>query len=251
MKMTWLAASAVAGLLSSALPAFAQSVPISGGPISPQADQVNKGPPAGPEILDLSGRPLPAAYTAYSVGFTASSVSTVVTFAFRDDPAFLLFDNASVVDTTHPSGNLLVNPGFEANANTPIGWTYFDQDNVAFAGVVNTSDGAAYQGSNYWYDGAVGGYDGLSQTLATTLGDTYRVGFELQETSESGNFERLASTDDNSDGIDVVVYAGSSAPSTTQQEAVPEPASIAMLGMAFGGLTMMNRRRVLKPVRID
>src|SRR5271157_4259379 len=62
--------------------AFASSCPV-GGPPS------NCPPPSGPVILDLAGQAVPHSYTAYSVNFTASGALTNLSFAFREDPAFL------------------------------------------------------------------------------------------------------------------------------------------------------------------
>src|SRR5580693_18506 len=76
----------------------------------------NNPPPAGP-ILDLSGTPIPGGgnntYQNYTVNFTATLSNTAITFAFREDPAFISFANASVTDTGLEGGpNLLVNGNF-------------------------------------------------------------------------------------------------------------------------------------------
>src|ERR1035437_72019 len=75
----------------------------------------NFGPPPG-AILDLAGQAVPNAYTNYSVNFTATQASTVITFAFRHDPGYFALDDASV--TLFGGGsNLLLNGGFEAGAS--------------------------------------------------------------------------------------------------------------------------------------
>src|ERR1700690_3918716 len=74
----------------------------------------NNGPPAGTIILDLGGAyatpPTSASpitgngnktYHTYTVNFNATLTSTVITFAFRDDPAQISFTNASVVDNAN------------------------------------------------------------------------------------------------------------------------------------------------------
>jgi hypothetical protein len=68
--------------------AYASSCPV-GGPAS------NCPPPAGSVILDLDGTPIPHSYTPYTVSFTAAAASTNLSFAFREDPAFLLLDNVA------------------------------------------------------------------------------------------------------------------------------------------------------------
>ncbi len=77
----------------------------------------------------------------------------------------------------------------------------------------------AWRDPNYWDDGATGGYDGIYQTVATTIGDTYSIGFYLNEISLTG-FEPAAfqqtCTNGNSgthcNGADVSVFAGGSIP---------------------------------------
>ena len=82
--------------------------------------QVNVGPPgqAYDTVLDLSGSTVGTGYTQYGAGntitFVATGTTSTVTFAFRNDPGYFAFDNASVMDITNPSGNLLVNGDFEA-----------------------------------------------------------------------------------------------------------------------------------------
>ena len=77
----------------------------------------NCAPPTG-AILDLNGTAIPHVYTQYSVNFVAASTSTNISFAFRDDPAFLLLDNVSV--TTGGGPNLLLNSDFDLG---PVGAT--------------------------------------------------------------------------------------------------------------------------------
>jgi uncharacterized repeat protein (TIGR01451 family) len=170
----------------------------------------NNPPPAGP-ILDLGGvyatppaQAIPGngneTYAPYSVNFTAAaanstctngSCSTVITFAFRDDPAQISFTNASVTDVTIPSTpgpNLLTNGSFATGDLT--GWTYVDSFGVTGAGLVGLAgqyiddcpslNGAVF---NCWIDGAVQAYDAISQTIATTAGHSYLISFLVAENS--------------------------------------------------------------------
>jgi uncharacterized repeat protein (TIGR01451 family) len=172
----------------------------------------NNGPPAGP-ILDLGGTyatPSTTAvaipndgqetYAQFSVNFTANATnstctngvcSTVITFAFRDDPAQISFTNASVTDVTNPSSpgpNLLTNGNFSTGVLTP--WTYVDNYGVSGAGFVALAgqyqdncpslNGAVF---NCWIDGAVQAYDAISQTITTNPGDTYEISFYVAENS--------------------------------------------------------------------
>ena len=122
---------------------------------------------------------------------TNGSCSTVITFAFRDDPAQISFTNASVTDVTiptTPSPNLLTNGSFGTGDLT--GWTYVDSFGVSGAGLVGYSgeyidNCPSFNGvvSYCWIDGAVQAYDALSQTIATTGGHTYQISFDVAENS--------------------------------------------------------------------
>src|SRR5580692_10820763 len=166
-------------------------------PVSKEDPGNNNPPPAG-AILDLSGTPIPGGgndtYQQYSVDFTANAVSTAITFAFREDPAFISFADASVVDLTTQSGNLLTNGDFSGgtytdngNSLTPNGWIYANQYGAAAGGVVSSNCGVGANGTygvgNCWFDGAVQAYDAISQTIRTTPQDIYRISFWVADNS--------------------------------------------------------------------
>jgi hypothetical protein len=207
----------------------------------------NDPPPAGPVVLDLAGTPVPHTYTDYSVSFTAGTTATDISFAFREDPAFLELSN--VVVTLAGSGtNLLTNGDFSlgpVGANAPAGWTYLNIFGAAAAGVV--SSGCGPTGGNCYFDGAVQAYDAITQSIATTVGDVYTISFELNDNGPLTTFSQLSTNGDTTDtggnGIDLLVYAGAGTP----VPATPIPAALPLVATGLGALGLLGWRRKRSP----
>jgi hypothetical protein len=206
----------------------------------------NCAPPPG-AIFDLAGQAVPHnTFTEYSTNFLAPGANTNLTFAFREDPAFLHLSNVVVTDVTHPGGNILINGDFAlgpVGASAPTGWTYLNQYGASAGGRVST--GCGLTGNNCYNDGAVAAYDAITQILSTTSGDTYNVDFFLTDNGSLTTFSQL-STDGNDDGngIDLLVYAGIGIPAPVgSTTAVPEPTSLALFGAGLFGLGLYRRRR--------
>jgi hypothetical protein len=215
---------------------------------------MNNGPPAG-AILDLNGTPVPHSLTSYSVDFSASLLSTSISFALREDPAFLILTNVSVVDLTAGSGNLLTNGNFSAgvyfdpvtgNTRVPVGWTYQNTFAATFSGEVRTNSSDCLGASSCWYDGSVQAYDAISQSVDTIVGHDYRISFQLGDTGNLSIFSRLSTNGDTStvrgNGVDLLVYAQADA----VQPGVPEASTWAMMFLGFAGLGFMGYRRSRK-----
>lgn len=209
------------------------------------ASPVNQPPPAGPVILDLNGTPVPHSYAPYSVNFVATDAITNLSFAFREDPAFLELDNVTL--TTGGGPNLVVNGGFEAGpvgGAAPTGWTYLNNFGATFGGVVSSSCGAAGS-SNCYYDGAVQAYDSITQAIATTIGSTYSLNFLLSDNGGLTTFSSLSTngdiTDTGGNGIDLLVYAGALPTPAT----IPEPATLTLFGASLSGVGLIRRRKAV------
>jgi len=207
-------------------------------PCPPGNPPTNCAPPTG-AILDLNGTAIPHVYTQYSVNFVAVNTTTNISFAFREDPAFLLLDNVSV--TTGGGPNLLLNPGFDlgpVGASAPTNWTYLTSFGATFGGVVDA--GCGISGSNCYFDGAVQAYDGITQAIPTTVGSLYNINFFLNDNSGLTTFSRLSTngnvTDTGGNGVDLLVYAGAI------PTLVPEPAALGLLACGLAVIGLLRRR---------
>jgi hypothetical protein len=174
-----------------------------------------------------------AYYTSYNGSFVATTPATVISFLFRNDPDFITAKNFSVIDNTTFSSNLLTNGDFATNDLT--GWTYANINNAAASGIVQ---------NNTWYDGSVQAYDSISQTLSLILGDTYTISFDAKSLgapvykslSDNGDV-----TSEGGNGINILAYASDSA--ITLNGTVPEPTSIALLGIGLFSFAASRRKK--------
>jgi hypothetical protein len=214
----------------------------------------NNDPPPTGAILDLGGAETGTSALSVnhgtavteSVSFAAALSSTDITFAFREDPAFISFSNVSLTNTTTGSStNLILNPNFAlGSGESPTDWTFVNVYGAEASGVVSSDCGGGL--ATCWYDGSVQAYDAIDQFVATTLGDTYLLSFQYSDDGGLTTFSDLSTNGDTTNtggnGIDILAYAQAGLPPAGG--ATPEPSSIILA--ATGLLSMFGVRRQRK-----
>lgn len=112
--------------------------------------------------------------------FVANSTAVIFSILVRNDPSFFSFDDFYCSAAGTNGTNLIANPGFESGTWAP--WFLVGVSGLPYAGyVADANDSTPHSGDWCFYDGAVGGIDGISQVLTTVPGTTYQVTFWISE----------------------------------------------------------------------
>ncbi len=158
-------------------------------------------------LLDLVNAS-PQTNTPFSLSFTATDTSTTVSFA-----GFQV-----------PSGETATQIGLFLGGNAPnlLGqvWDFVPAAEGSLSSQFN--DGSSVNGLEF-AGVVVGFFDTYSQTVATTIGDSYTVDFLFTESGDNAPSE-------------LVVTANGAV-------GVSEPASVALLGAGLLGLGLIRRRK--------
>ncbi len=193
--------------------------------------QNNEPPPTG-AILDLTGQSVNhGAAVAESVNFTAALTNTDITFAFREDPAFISFSDVSLTNvSTGSSTNLILNGNFAlGSGQNATDWTYANVYGAIAGGEVSSDCGGGL--ATCWYDGAVQAYDAIDQFVSTIVGDNYLLSFVYSDNSGLTTFSAQSTNGEPGtagNGIDILSYAQAGLPAAGGT--TPEPDSIWLMG---------------------
>ena len=94
---------------------------------------------------------------------------------------FTLLDDISVVSTTNPTTELLINPSFESSSSTPTGWSVWCSSTctVSTGGIVISS---GCRSGMCFKEQCRGGskVDYIAQTFIAISGQTYTISFWFQ-----------------------------------------------------------------------
>jgi hypothetical protein len=121
----------------------------------------------------------------YSYNYTALTTAPTLQFGFHNNGGmdYSYVDDVSVVATSAPSNQLLVNPGFENSTSVATGWITWCQPGGCGTGnqgkVINNS--TCYSG-NCFVDHCTNGYDYLMQSFSATISSTYNISFWYLQT---------------------------------------------------------------------
>ena len=142
----------------------------------------------GQTLLSLTSA-AQSGYTQYTYTVTATAAASTLQFSARNDPKQWDLDNISLTALAGESAgsgtNLVTNGSFETDSLS--GWTLGGNSAVVSAGPQLFVDTTAESGAYAAAFGSVGSDGTLSQTIATTAGQTYTLSFWLENEAAGAN----------------------------------------------------------------
>ena len=176
------------------------------------------GPANATVLLDLVDPPA-ANLQPVTLNFIAGAASTTVSFAGYQVPDALSAIGISLIDTTAGSGNLL-----------GLTWNYTPPNIDIRADQGDDGRGTGTNGLSF-FRAAVGLYDVFDQAVTTIAGHNYALSY-LFINGTNGSFSSPS-------GFRVAASDATIGP----ESAIPEPATMALLGAGMAGLAAIRRRK--------
>lgn len=150
--------------------------------------------------------PANAGVQTYTYSFTASQTGYLQLF-FRNDPAFFTVTSVSL-QAGGAGPNLLTNGNFTGGGTVsggitiPAGWSVIGTQGLGAAGTL---------AGNTWFDGAVGGFDGLTQNVVHS-GILYTLILQMQSTGLGNNVQATTLLNSGGSIEEVLLFEGALPP---------------------------------------
>jgi hypothetical protein len=117
----------------------------------------------------------PFSYQQYVYSYTATSTTTILSFAFRQDPSWWAMDDVYVIDTV-TGQTINSDPSFESGTLNCC--SVCNPSGSSSGGQISSL--YPHTGTYNYYDGAVTNPDYLILTLTTVSGRLYTISFWLE-----------------------------------------------------------------------
>lgn len=138
--------------------------------------------------LALQNGTTPATWTSYAYSFTANQSASTLLFGLATDGTNSFYlDSVSLVASSAPGTQLLINPGFENSNSAPIDWLISCEMSTCGDNSTRIETNSSLCTSGYCLRSfcSVGrsSLAMISQTVATTIGNAYAISFDLRRSN--------------------------------------------------------------------